>query len=125
MAAGAVPALANGPQQPRPLDPSPAARDTEPVVLTGASFPPWAVAADGVVSTPAPVPGLDTDDEVAFMASDAGPAAPAATKLPAHVAGAYRISLTDPSNLGRQSYVYVMLADGDKHAPKPAFNAAN
>src|SRR5207248_873617 len=35
-----------------------------------------AVPAEGVKTTPDPVPGLDTNDELAFMASDAGPAAP-------------------------------------------------
>ncbi|MDT7618465.1 MAG: hypothetical protein QOF00_5912, partial [Pseudonocardiales bacterium] len=36
---------------------------------------------DGAPTTPDPVPGLDTNDEVAFMASDAGPAAPSGTPL--------------------------------------------
>src|SRR4051812_16910144 len=35
-----------------------------------------AVPKDGVRTTPDPVPGLDANDEVAFMASDAGPRAP-------------------------------------------------
>ncbi|MDQ1396306.1 MAG: hypothetical protein QOG64_1565, partial [Acidimicrobiaceae bacterium] len=240
MAAGILPALANG-GTPAPFDPSPAARNTEPVVLTGTSFPTWAAPADvtakapgvsgaqciggdetqcshnryekpevdtantagngvdvakltgyrwnsqnhkfvqipfqvdqlairylsnnasgfsiysetdqhptyvfdeerfrwtasdpanpcqaapegGVRSTPDPVPGLDTDDEVSFMASDAGPAAPDGTPLPSHVAGSYRVTLSDPYAPGQQSYVYVMLADDSGKGPKPAFNAAN
>ena len=241
MAVAAAPGLANSPQTPEPFDPSPAARRTEPVVMTGASFPSWAAPADvtakvptfdgalceggqtdhcthnrydkpevdtgnaagngvdigrlrgyrwdagkakfvqipfqvdemavrylsndasgfafysesdqhptyvfdeerfrwtasdpanpckaapadGVRTTPDPVPGLDTDDEVAFMASDSGPAAPASTPLPKHIAGSYRVTLSDPYLPGGDSYVYVMLTDGSAAAPAPAFTAAN
>ena len=84
-----------------------------------------AVPAGGVSTTPDPVPGLDTDDELAFMASDAGPAAPDGTALPAHIGGAYRVTVTDPLDAAKQSYVYVMLTDGSPKAPKAAYNAAN
>src|SRR5436305_10991452 len=50
MTAGVAPALAL--QQPKPIDPSPAARDTEPVVLTGASFPDWAAPANVTAKLP-------------------------------------------------------------------------
>ncbi|HEX8854445.1 MAG TPA: hypothetical protein VF752_02510 [Thermoleophilaceae bacterium] len=71
-----------------------------------------------------PVRGLDDNDELAFMASDAGPQAPAGAKLPKGVEAARTITLTDPSNPGAApTYVYVMKA-GD-HGPKPAFDATN
>jgi hypothetical protein len=79
----------------------------------------------GPPTTPDPVPGLDTNDEVAFMASDAGPAAPAGTKLPTGIVGSYRVELHDPFVPSQVSYAYVMLAGGDPRAPKPAFNAGN
>src|SRR5438105_9195712 len=43
---------------------------------------------DGPTTTPDPVPGLDTNDEVSFMASDAGATAPDGTKLPKGITGA-------------------------------------
>src|SRR5436305_1080147 len=39
--------------------------------------------------------------------------------------GAYRVALTAPYHSSRQTYVYVMLADDTKHAPKPAYSTAN
>src|SRR6478672_7350200 len=54
---GIVPARAalqpKSPQTPVPFNASPAARDTEPVVLTGASFPTWAAPADLSAKVPA------------------------------------------------------------------------
>ena len=81
--------------------------------------------ADGPATTPDPVPGLDTNDEVAFMASDAGDQAPAGQKLPSGIAGSYQVALRDPVVAGKVSYVYVMLAGNEPNAPKPAFNASN
>jgi hypothetical protein len=82
--------------------------------------------ADGLTkTTPDPVPGLDTNDEVSFMASDGGPQAPSGADLPRGVAGAYRVELRDPLVPTRTSYVYVMLAGDGKGAPKPAFDASN
>ncbi|MCU1461011.1 MAG: hypothetical protein JWO37_1086 [Acidimicrobiales bacterium] len=83
-----------------------------------------AVPADPKVRTTAdPVPGLDTNDEVAFMASDAGPPAPAGAALPAHVVGAYRVDLRDPTNPnGPAKAAYVMRSDG---TVAPAYTAAN
>jgi hypothetical protein len=54
--------------------------------------------------TPDPVPTLDDDDEVVFMASDAGPQAPAGT-LP----GAQEIAVTDPLT-GEVGFVYLSLS---------------
>src|SRR3954447_9920488 len=45
-----------------------------------------------------PVKGLDSNDELAFMASDAGPAAPAGAKLPDGVTGMKVVQLLDPTN---------------------------
>jgi hypothetical protein len=69
-----------------------------------------------------PVKGLDTNDELAFMASDGGPAAPDGAKLPKGIQDVRRVSVVDPLTQAT-SYVYVMRA-GD-HGPTPAFNAAN
>jgi hypothetical protein len=69
-----------------------------------------------------PVKGLDSNDEVAFMASDAGPQAPADAVRPAKVVGVKQIQLLDPQT-GAQSYVYVMRAAAG--GPSPAFDAAN
>jgi hypothetical protein len=71
-----------------------------------------------------PVKGLDTNDELAFMARDAGPRAPAGARLPKGVEAAKAIAVSDPTNPGSPTgYVYVMRA-GAK-GPKPAFDASN
>ena len=79
--------------------------------------------ADGPPTTPDNVPGLDTNDELSFMASDGLSAAPSGAGLPNNVVGSYTVALTDPQT-GDQSYVYVMLAAA-KNGPKPAFDASN
>ena len=76
-----------------------------------------AVPRDGVVTTPDPVPGLDANDEVAFMAFDAGPAAPAGAPLP----GGHRPrSGRSPSPIrptrGSPRYVYVAARRRDRTA---------
>src|SRR4029079_3548040 len=81
--------------------------------------------ANGPATTPDPVPGLDTNDELAFMASDAGGEAPSDAQLPRGVAGAAKFIFADPLAPARVSYVYVMLAGTDKHAPTPAFTTKN
>ncbi|MEA2273248.1 MAG: hypothetical protein QOI98_1956 [Solirubrobacteraceae bacterium] len=71
-----------------------------------------------------PVKGLDSNDELAFMASDAGTAAPAGAAVPKGIAGVKVVTLRDPTNpAAPTSYVYVMRAAAD--GPKPAFNAKN
>jgi hypothetical protein len=71
-----------------------------------------------------PVKGLDSNDELAFMASDAGPQAPDDAALPAGVEGAKRVLVTDPTNPSASpTYVYVMKAAAT--GPKPAFSADN
>src|SRR5204862_5587508 len=57
LTSGIIPARAalqsGTPQTPVPFDASPAARDTEPVVLTGASFPTWTAPSDQSAKVPA------------------------------------------------------------------------
>jgi hypothetical protein len=71
-----------------------------------------------------PVKGLDTNDELAFMARDAGPRAPAGSRLPKGIEAAKAIAVSDPTNPGSPTrYVYVMRAG--RKGPKPAFDASN
>jgi hypothetical protein len=71
-----------------------------------------------------PIKGLDSNDELAFMASDAGAQAPAGTALPAGIDGVKVVTIADPTNpAASPRYVYIMRA-GDK-GPKPAFDASN
>lgn len=72
---------------------------------------------------PDPVSGLDTDDEVAFMARDAGSPAPSDAPLPPGVEDSYRVAITDPVN-NQITYVYVMKAAAVR-GPEPAFDASN
>lgn len=73
-----------------------------------------------------PVKGLDSNDELAFMASDAGAEAPAGAKLPGHIDGVKVVTITDPTNpAAKPSYAYVMRTDGSAAAPKAAFGADN
>jgi len=77
------------------------------------------------VTTPDPIPGLDTNDEVSFMASDAGPSAPSGTTLPHGIENAYRVRVIDPLRPTALNFVYVMLAGKGPNAPRPAFTASN
>src|SRR5947209_178724 len=70
-----------------------------------------------------PVKGLDTNDELAFMASDAAAQAPANAPLPRGIGGVRAVTVRDPFNQGQTSYVYVMKANAN--GPKPAYNASN
>jgi len=72
-----------------------------------------------------PVPGLDTNDEIAFLAEDSGVKAPADAKLPKGIEDARRVAVIDPTagKDGRRKYVYLMKAAAD--GPKPAYTAAN
>jgi hypothetical protein len=83
-----------------------------------------AVARDGKVSTPDPVPGLDNNDEIVFMAGDAGPQAPIDAALPRGTKDSRQVVLTDPSS-GKQSFAYVMLAADGPGAAHPAYDASN
>jgi hypothetical protein len=71
-----------------------------------------------------PVEGLDDNDELSFMAADAGARAPAGAALPKGVEAAQTVRLVDPTRAnGEPSYVYVMKAAPG--GPKPAFGASN
>jgi len=67
---------------------------------------------DGYEPTQDPVRTLDTDDEIAFQAADAGPAAPADALGP-HGTDARRqqVAVVDPLT-GATSYLYLFLRDG-------------
>jgi hypothetical protein len=78
---------------------------------------------DGAKTTQDPVPGLDTNDELAFMARDAGAQAPSGAALPKGIADVREVKVADPSDPGSVRAVYVMEA-GPK-GPAPAFNAEN
>ncbi|MCA1694864.1 MAG: hypothetical protein LC749_09085, partial [Actinobacteria bacterium] len=69
-----------------------------------------------------PVPGLDTDDELVFMARDAGSQAEPGVPLPAGIEDSYEVVVTDPLT-GATSFAYVMKAAED--GPQPAFDATN
>jgi hypothetical protein len=59
-------------------------------------------------STPDPVPGLDDDDEIVFMASDAGAKAPATATGPAGTGTSRQeVAVVDPLAAGQTSYVYL------------------
>jgi hypothetical protein len=68
---------------------------------------------DGTGPTPDPVPGLDDDDEIVFMASDAGLKAPAAALGPKGTRSTRQeVALADPTAPGTAGYVYLFLRDG-------------
>jgi hypothetical protein len=72
-----------------------------------------------------PVKGLDTDDELVFMARDAGARAPQTATLPQGIEGSYEIAVTDPANQ-TASFVYVMKAEpGNPDRPEAAFTTDN
>ncbi|HEX4718887.1 MAG TPA: hypothetical protein VH300_10185 [Thermoleophilaceae bacterium] len=70
------------------------------------------------------VKGLDDNDELVFMARDAGPQAPAGASLPKGIAGMREVRIDDPTNpKAKPEYAYVMKATPG--GPTPAFNASN
>jgi hypothetical protein len=73
--------------------------------------------ADSPVATD-PIKGLDSNDEVVFMAKDAGPQAPADAKRPHGTTGVKAVAVTDPLTQAT-SYLYVMTGR------TPSFTAAN
>ena len=70
-------------------------------------------------------PGLDDNDEIAFMARDAGPTAPPPTRRCRRASRTCaRSALTDPTNpAAAPGFVYVAKAATD--GPEPAFDADN
>ncbi len=80
-----------------------------------AQYPP------GEGATPDPVPGLDDDDEITFMASDAGSQAPSdAAPPPGATSDGYDIALLDQFAPDQQKHVYLFLT-----ATGPSFDADN
>lgn len=60
-----------------------------------------------------PVPGLDADDEIVFMAADAGGLAPAGARPPGvRSTPGQQIALVDPLDPTARRYVYLFLKDG-------------
>src|SRR4051794_8527759 len=57
---------------------------------------------------PDPVPGLDNNDEIAFMYGDAGPRAPLGTPLPDGIADAQLVTVADPFGTSKPRPVYLM-----------------
>jgi hypothetical protein len=71
-----------------------------------------------------PVKGLDDNDELVFMAADAGSQAPAGATLPKGIEGVREVRVDDPTNPGAApKYAYVMKAAAN--GPKPEFDANN
>ena len=71
-----------------------------------------------------PISGLDANDEIAFMASDAGPAAPKNAQLPKGILASKRFSIVDPlRDKAVLGYVYIMRRDPEGPAAK--FTARN
>jgi hypothetical protein len=72
-----------------------------------------------------PVRGLDDNDELAFMASDAGSRAPANATLPGGIESVREVTVSDPTNPSAEpSYAYVMKAK-TKRGARAAFDASN
>jgi hypothetical protein len=57
-----------------------------------------------------PVPTFDDDDELVFMASDAGTRAPASAAVPVGATERHEVALADPTHPGAVTYVYLFLA---------------
>ncbi|HEX2087521.1 MAG TPA: hypothetical protein VHF89_17690 [Solirubrobacteraceae bacterium] len=69
-----------------------------------------------------PVQGLDHNDEVVFMASDAGPAARGGAPKPEGVEALKMVVLEDPANDLDPRYLYIGRTDGTR---RPAFDGSN
>lgn len=74
----------------------------------------------GPATTPDPVAGFDHDDELAFMARDAGARAHAGASVPGASSATFEVTLVDPlapASLDELRYVYVALAPGAPLSP--------
>ena len=67
-----------------------------------------------------PQPLFDTDDELSFMAGDAGAQAPVGTALPTGTSNGQVVTVTDPLDPGAARYVYLVTQPGGS-----SFSAAN
>jgi hypothetical protein len=79
-----------------------------------AAYPP------GAAPTPDPVATLDDDDEVAFMASDAGQQAPLALLGPPGTSNGQAVAVIDPLDPTHPTFVYLFLRAGGS-----SFDASN
>jgi len=82
-----------------------------------------AQAAGGQETTLDPVAGLDDNDELVFMASDAGSVAPESARLPTGVEELRRVEIRDPTDAESVRAVYVAKASAG--GATPAFDADN
>lgn len=82
--------------------------------LCTATYPP------SVGPTPDPVAGLDDDDEITFMASDAGQQAPLALLGPPGTSNGQAIAVVDPLDPLNPKFVYLFLRAGGS-----SFDASN
>ncbi|MGH7900068.1 MAG: hypothetical protein ACREQQ_19085, partial [Candidatus Binatia bacterium] len=78
---------------------------------------------DGIEAEADPMTGLDDNDEIVFMAKDAGAQAPVGAALPPGILEAAEVVVTDPLDPSSLRYVYVMRAA--EGGPTAAFDAAN
>jgi hypothetical protein len=70
--------------------------------------------------TPDPVPTLDDDDEIVFMASDAGQQAPIGAPMPPGTTDGQALAVVDPLDPSTRRFVYLFLQPGGS-----SFNVAN
>jgi hypothetical protein len=76
---------------------------------------------NGKATTLDPVKGLDDDDELVFMDSDAADAAPVGTAKPTGIESMFDVKVVDPTDPVGIKHVYVALAAAN--GPVPAFGA--
>ena len=76
--------------------------------------------APGTSAEPDPVPTLDDDDEIVFMASDAGLQAPVGTLPPPGATDMQALTIIDPLNAANVTFVYLVRKPGGS-----SFTAAN
>lgn len=67
---------------------------------------------DGESAAPDPAAMLDDDDEIVFMASDAGEAAPLGASFPPDVRAAQAVAVIDPLAPATPRFVYLVLREG-------------
>src|SRR5204863_9405617 len=75
-------------------------------------------------TTPDPVPGLDNNDELSFMPSDAGPQAPAGTKAPNGTSDVREVKVNDPND-PQAAPTYVDVTVGADRGAKAAVDASD
>ena len=76
------------------------------------SLGPQETAADYLASMQDPQPLFDADDELSFLAGDAGSQAPTGTALPPGAANGQVVTISDPLDPGNVRYVYLVTQPG-------------